>query len=71
MNNLYYGDNLNILKRFIGTESVGVVYLDPPSRANRNYNVLFKDESGLEADSRSIISWSNQVFPTFVKRELC
>jgi len=40
MNNLYYGDNLNILKRFIGTESVGVVYLDPPSRANRNYKVL-------------------------------
>ncbi len=52
MNTLYYGDNLNILKRYIGTESVDLVYLDPPFNSNRNYNVLFKDESGLEADSQ-------------------
>ena len=51
MNTLYYGDNLNILRRYIADESVDLVYLDPPSSANRNYNVLFKDESGLEADS--------------------
>jgi len=56
MNNLYYGDNLNILKRFIGTESVDLVYLDPPASANRNYNVFFKDESGLEANSREWLS---------------
>ncbi|MEO6051270.1 MAG: hypothetical protein ABIP78_08065 [Pyrinomonadaceae bacterium] len=52
MNTLYYGDNLNILKRYIGTESVDPVYLDPPFNSNRNYNVIFKDESGLEADSQ-------------------
>ena len=58
MNTLYYGDNLNILRRYIRDESVDLVYLDPPFNSNRrlarlsnrNYNVLFKDESGLEAD---------------------
>ena len=52
MNTLYYGDNLNILRRYIKDESVDLVYLDPPFNSNRNYNVLFKDESGLEADSQ-------------------
>ena len=52
MNTLYYGDNLNILRRYIKDESVDLVYLDPPFNSNRNYNVLFKDESGVEADSQ-------------------
>ncbi|MBA3767727.1 MAG: hypothetical protein H0W99_12230 [Acidobacteria bacterium] len=52
MNTLYYGDNLNILRRYIEKESVDLVYLDPPFHSNRNYNVLFKDESGMEADSQ-------------------
>ncbi|MEO6050023.1 MAG: hypothetical protein ABIP78_01655 [Pyrinomonadaceae bacterium] len=52
MNTLYYGDYLNIVRRYIRDESVDLVYLDPPFNSNRNYNVLFKDESGLEADSQ-------------------
>ena len=51
MNTLYYGDNLNILRRYIRDESVNLVYLDPPFNSNRNYNVLFKEESGLNAYS--------------------
>ena len=51
MNTLYNGDNLNILRRYIKDESVDLVYLDPPFSSNRNYNLLFKDESGMEADS--------------------
>ena len=49
---LYYGDNPNILRRYIKDESVDLVYLDPPFNSNRNYNVLFKDESGFKADSQ-------------------
>ena len=52
MNTLYYGDNLNILRRYVKDETVDLVYLDPPFNSNRNYNVLFKDESGVEADSQ-------------------
>lgn len=52
MNTLYYGDNLKILREYVKTETVDLVYLDPPFNSNRNYNVLFKDESGAEAESQ-------------------
>ena len=52
MNTLYYGDNLKILRDYIKDDSVDLIYLDPPFNSNRNYNVLFKYESGTEADSQ-------------------
>jgi DNA modification methylase len=52
MNTLYYGDNLKILREYIKDESVDLIYLDPPFNSNRNYNVLFKNESGTEAESQ-------------------
>ena len=52
MNTLYYGDNLKILRDHVKDESVDLIYLDPPFNSNRNFNVLFKDESGTEADSQ-------------------
>jgi site-specific DNA-methyltransferase (adenine-specific) len=51
-NTLFYGDNLPILREYIPDESVDLVYLDPPFNSNRNYNVLFKDESGTEAEAQ-------------------
>jgi len=51
-NQLYYGDNLDILRRYIPDESVDLVYLDPPFNSSRSYNVLFKDESGMAADAQ-------------------
>jgi site-specific DNA-methyltransferase (adenine-specific) len=52
MNTLYYGDNLKILRDYIRDESVDLIYLDPPFNSNRNYNVLFRNESGAEAESQ-------------------
>jgi site-specific DNA-methyltransferase (adenine-specific) len=51
-NTLFYGDNLNILRDYLPTASVDLVYLDPPFNSNRNYNVLFKDESGTESEAQ-------------------
>lgn len=51
-NRLYYGDNLHILRHHIPNESVDLIYLDPPFNSDRNYNVLFKDESGRESDAQ-------------------
>src|ERR1035437_4506501 len=51
-NVLYYGDNLDILRRYIPDASVDLVYLDPPFNSNRAYNVIFKDESGNSADAQ-------------------
>lgn len=41
-NQLFYGDNLDILRDHIADESVDLIYLDPPFNSNRNYHVLFK-----------------------------
>jgi DNA modification methylase len=45
-NNLYYGDNLDILQRHVGEQTVDLVYLDPPFNSNQDYNVLFKEREG-------------------------
>lgn len=45
-NRLYYGDNLDVLRRYVADESVDLVYLDPPFNSNASYNVLFAEKSG-------------------------
>jgi site-specific DNA-methyltransferase (adenine-specific) len=47
-NVLYYGNNLDVLRRHVKDESVDLVYLDPPFNSNANYNVLFA-EHGVKA----------------------
>lgn len=49
MNTLYYGDNLDILRRYVKDESVDLVYLDPPFKSNQDYNVLFAEKDGTRA----------------------
>ncbi len=53
-NHLYYGDNLDILREYIASESVDLIYLDPPFNSARSYNVLFKDESGRHAGAQIV-----------------
>ena len=48
-NKLYFGDNLNILRREVPDASVDLIYLDPPFNSNATYNVLFKEKSGEES----------------------
>jgi len=38
---LYFGDNLEVLREYVPSASVDLVYLDPPFNSNRNYNVIF------------------------------
>ena len=45
-NALYYGDNLDVLRYSVASESVDLVYLDPPFNSNATYNVLFKSPAG-------------------------
>src|SRR5436309_2497067 len=45
-NVLYYGDNLDVLRRHIADESVDLIYLDPPFNSNATYNVLFAEQDG-------------------------
>jgi len=48
-NVLYYGDNLEILRRYIEDESVDLVYLDPPFKSEQDYNILFAERNGSQA----------------------
>lgn len=52
LSTLYYGDNLKILTNHISDESVDLIYLDPPFNSNRDYNVLFREQSGNESPAQ-------------------
>jgi len=52
MGTLYYGDNLEILRKHIKTESVDLIYLDPPFNSNVNYNVIFKTKNKDDSPSQ-------------------
>jgi len=51
-NVLYYGDNLDVLRRHVGDESVDLVYLDPPFKSDQDYNVLFAERPGAPAEAQ-------------------
>ena len=41
-NHLYYGDNLQVLRECIATESVDLCYLDPPFNSQATYCAMLK-----------------------------
>jgi site-specific DNA-methyltransferase (adenine-specific) len=48
-NQLYFGDNLEILREHIQDDSVDLIYLDPPFNSAASYNVLFQETSGAQS----------------------
>jgi len=42
-NSLYYGDNLEVLRKYIKDETVDLVYIDPPFNSKRNYNQIYNN----------------------------
>ena len=51
-NQLYYGDNLTVLREHIKDESVDLIYLDPPFNSRQDYNVLFAERDGTRSASQ-------------------
>jgi adenine specific DNA methylase Mod len=45
-NKLFFGDNLEILRDRIPDNFVDLIYLDPPFKSGRDYNVIFQPEAG-------------------------
>ena len=45
MNKLFYGDNLDILRKpnVIPSDSVDLCYIDPPFNSKRNYNQIYNN----------------------------
>lgn len=52
MNQLFYGDNLQVLRESIPNEFVDLIYLDPPFNSKRDYNLLFKSPKGHESEAQ-------------------
>lgn len=51
-NVLYYGDNLEILRKYVPDNSIDLVYLDPPFNSKKDYNILFKESGGIESEAQ-------------------
>lgn len=51
-NVLYYGDNLDVMRRYLPDASVDLIYLDPPFNSNATYNVLFAEQDGSRASAQ-------------------
>ena len=51
-NALFYGDNLDVLRKAIPNESIDLIYLDPPFNSNASYNVLFRAPSGNQSQAQ-------------------
>ena len=47
MNKLWYGDCLTVMRDHMAAQSVDLIYLDPPFNSNREYNAIYKTETGL------------------------
>lgn len=51
---LFFGDNLQVMRDHIADESVDLVYLDPPFNSKRDYNLLFKTPKGHGSDAQIV-----------------
>ncbi len=43
MNTLYYGDNLDSLRKYVKDETVDLCYIDPPFNSKRTYNQIYNN----------------------------
>jgi len=59
-NRLYYGDNLDVLRRKIASDSVDLCYIDPPFNSKRNYFQIYNNQGGEDrAQAQAFVdTWS-------------
>lgn len=72
VNELYCGDNLEILREYIASESIDLVYLDPPFKSDQNYNLLFRERDGSKSVSQIMAfedtwEWNSEAERTYLE----
>ncbi|WP_088049422.1 DNA methyltransferase [Virgibacillus dakarensis] len=71
-NMLYFGDNLFVLKNHIESNSVDLIYLDPPFNSNRDYNQIFSNPDGIKSTAQIEVFedtwyWNSDVEKSFLE----
>lgn len=52
---LFYGDNLDVMRRFVKDESVDLCYMDPPFNSQRTYNQIYDDVTEDRAQAQAFV----------------
>lgn len=69
MNKLYYGDNLDVLRKYIKDDTVDLCYIDPPFNSKRNYNQIYNNVGGEDkAQAQAFIdtwTWDDEAIRGF------
>jgi len=55
---LYYGDNLEVLRHKTATESVDLIYLDPPFNSDKTYHLVHRESKAHERAFLDTWSWN-------------
>ena len=58
-NQLFYGDNLEVLRRHIKDESVDLCYIDPPFNSKRNYEQISNEDKERSLAFTDTWTWDN------------
>ena len=63
-NILYYGDNLEVMHRYIEDDSIDLIYIDPPFFSSKAYEIVYGDskevrmfEDRWKGDIRHYVDW--------------
>ncbi len=69
VNKLYYGDNLEVLRKYIKDDSIDLCYIDPPFNSKRNYNQIYNNiGSDDKAQAQAFIdtwTWDDEAIKGF------
>jgi site-specific DNA-methyltransferase (adenine-specific) len=72
-NQLYYGDNLEVLQNSIPDESVDLCYIDPPFNSKRDYNQIYNNIGKDFAQATAFTDtweWDNEAIRGFARFDL-
>jgi len=69
MKKLYYGDNLEVLRKYIKDDSIDLCYIDPPFNSKRNYNQIYTNTGSEDkAQAQAFIdtwTWNDEAIKGF------
>jgi DNA modification methylase len=70
-NTLYYGDNLEVMRKYIRDETVDLCYIDPPFNSKRSYNQIYNNIGSEDrAQAQAFIDtwvWDEQAIEGFTE----